>query len=319
MNDEYLWNKSGEPDPEIQKLEELLGHFQHNRPLRPAYYQSHWKRYAAIAAALFLIAAVTATLLLTRTRTTWDVAILKGTPKVGSRKITASGKIAVGEVLETDGESQAKIDSDDVGEVTIDPNTRLRLLTTRTAEHRLSLEHGVIHAYIWAPPGQFFVNTPSATAVDLGCQYTLSVDESGKGLVKVELGWVAFESHGHESFIPAGAACETNRETGPGIPYYLDASQAFQQALKNTDFTATLAEARPRDAMTLWHLLPRVSAGTREQVYDRLAVLAPPPKDVTRAGVLALNHAMLDSWWNSLGLDDADWWRHWKRAWLNNP
>lgn len=25
MNDDYLWDKSGEPDPEIQKLEEMLG------------------------------------------------------------------------------------------------------------------------------------------------------------------------------------------------------------------------------------------------------------------------------------------------------
>ena len=25
MNDDYLWDKSGEPDPEIQKLEEILG------------------------------------------------------------------------------------------------------------------------------------------------------------------------------------------------------------------------------------------------------------------------------------------------------
>ena len=25
MNDDYLWDKSGEPDPEIQQLEEILG------------------------------------------------------------------------------------------------------------------------------------------------------------------------------------------------------------------------------------------------------------------------------------------------------
>jgi hypothetical protein len=25
MNEEYLWDKSGEPDPEIQELEETLG------------------------------------------------------------------------------------------------------------------------------------------------------------------------------------------------------------------------------------------------------------------------------------------------------
>ena len=25
MNDDYLWDKTGQPDPEIQKLEEILG------------------------------------------------------------------------------------------------------------------------------------------------------------------------------------------------------------------------------------------------------------------------------------------------------
>ena len=57
----------------------------------------------------------------------------------------------------------------------------------------MSLSKGAIHARIWAPPKQFFVNTPSATAVDLGCEYTLQVDEDGGGLIRVTLGWVSFE------------------------------------------------------------------------------------------------------------------------------
>jgi len=35
MNDNYLWDRSGEPDPEIQKLEELLGELRYQpRPLK---------------------------------------------------------------------------------------------------------------------------------------------------------------------------------------------------------------------------------------------------------------------------------------------
>ena len=34
MNDDYLWDKSGEPDPQIQQLEEILGTLRHQpRPL----------------------------------------------------------------------------------------------------------------------------------------------------------------------------------------------------------------------------------------------------------------------------------------------
>ena len=32
-NDDYLWDGSGEPDPEIQRLEVLLGRFHHDRPV----------------------------------------------------------------------------------------------------------------------------------------------------------------------------------------------------------------------------------------------------------------------------------------------
>ena len=36
MNDDYLWDRSGEPDPEIQRLEELLGTLRYQpKPLRP--------------------------------------------------------------------------------------------------------------------------------------------------------------------------------------------------------------------------------------------------------------------------------------------
>ena len=35
MNDNYLWDRSGEPDPEIQKLEELLGELRYQpQPLQ---------------------------------------------------------------------------------------------------------------------------------------------------------------------------------------------------------------------------------------------------------------------------------------------
>ncbi len=32
MKDDYLWDGSGEPDPEVQKLETALGRYRHNKP-----------------------------------------------------------------------------------------------------------------------------------------------------------------------------------------------------------------------------------------------------------------------------------------------
>ena len=93
-----------------------------------------------------------------------------------------------------------------MGEVEVEPNSQLSVVTLGKTEQRLDLKRGRITAMIWAPPGQILVNTPSAVTVDLGCAYTLEVDSNGVGLVKVTAGWVAFESEGKESFIPATAA-----------------------------------------------------------------------------------------------------------------
>jgi hypothetical protein len=70
-----------------------------------------------------------------------------------------------------------------------------------------------MHAFIWAPPGQFSVETVSSTAIDLGCAYTLTMDDKGVGRVEVTSGWVGFEWQGRESFIPIGAVCVTR----PGL------------------------------------------------------------------------------------------------------
>ena len=96
-----------------------------------------------------------------------------------------------------------------IGRLDVDPGTRLRLVESREGAHRLALARGRVHALIWAPPGQFVVDTPSSRAVNLGCAYTLDVSRDGRGSIEVSAGWVAFEHDGRESFIPAGARCET--------------------------------------------------------------------------------------------------------------
>ena len=65
--------------------------------------------------------------------------------------------------------------------------------------------------------------------------------------------------------------------------------------------------------MTLWHLIPRVGGGDRAAVVDALAARVPMPAAVTRDAVLRLDRAALDQWWDTLGLDEASWWRKWKR------
>jgi hypothetical protein len=63
---------------------------------------------------------------------------------------------------------------------------------------------------------------------------------------------------------------------------------------------AALGAARSEDAISLWHLLSRVNASERGAVYDRLAILVPPPVDVTRAGALALDQKTLETYWGRI-------------------
>jgi hypothetical protein len=250
----------------------------------------------------------------------WRVKRVDGTPTVGTERISNNGELAVGEWLETDGNSRAQIAVSSIGSVDIDENTRVRLLETQPTEHRLELARGKMSAHIWAPPRLFFVNTPSAVAADLGCAYTLEVDDQGSSLLRVTSGWVALELENRESIVPAGAACETRPSLGPGTPYFVDSAAGFQAALKQVDFDpdaaarssalkAMLDQARPRDTLTLWHLLTRVEGEDRARVYDKMATLFPPPAGVTREGVLALNQQMLDAWRDAM---ETTWMGIWK-------
>ena len=277
-----------------------------------------WRPRMAVAAVLLVVCGVAAAWLYSGWRsgsgpakTGWLVTSLNGTPKIGSENISVRGSLGVGEWLETDEKSRAQIAVGTIGNVDIDENTRVRLLETAPTEHRLELARGRMSAQIWAPPRLFFVDTPSAVAADLGCAYTLSVDDKGDGRLSVTSGWVALQAKERESIVPADASCETRLGTGPGTPYFNDSTPEFQQALNKIDFDkdpksrvaaleSMLSKSRPRDTLTLWHLLPRVNETERVRVYEKMESFAPPPAGVTREGVLKLDQAMLDQWRDAL-------------------
>ncbi len=325
MSDDYLWDRTGTPDPEVKRLENLLAEARHRqRPLelppsidtRTVVPLASWRRIVptmALAATILLLVGGE-WMSLRRAPDTWKVEPLDGTPTVKATPIHDWRGLRAEEWLVTDAASSARLFADEVGEVEIGPSSRIRIVTTRRGEHRIDMAQGTLRAYIWASPGQFHVNTPSATAVDLGCAYTLEVDARGDGVLRVTAGWVGFELRGRESRVPAGAICATRPGLGPGTPYFEDASPDLGDALTLLDEASgapadaldeALAAARPRDAFTLWHLLSRVDRSLAGRVYDRLAALAPPPEHVRREDVLSGNRAALDAWWDALGLGES--------------
>jgi hypothetical protein len=231
---------------------------------------------------------------------------LPNVPKQTWKVETIAGKvpteIAVGETLVTDAISRARVQVANIGQVEIAPNSRVKLLKTNEKEHRLSLETGILKAKIDASPRLFIVDTPSAVAIDLGCEYTLEVDKSGNSKLHVTSGFVALERGGRESIVPAGAICLTKKGKGIGTPFFDDVSEDFRKNLWQIDFEnggnveKLIAEARNYDTLTLWHLLTRVKATDREKVFESLASFAKLPKGVTKEGVLKLDKKMLSAW-----------------------
>jgi hypothetical protein len=249
----------------------------------------------ALAAAIALVAIGLVVWQARRSPAAWDVVRI-GTP--------GSGPVALGEWIETSAGSRAIVRIGEIGTVEIAPNTRVQLIAARADEHRLNLARGTISAEIIAPPRLFFVETPASTVVDLGCAYTMTVDEAGEGELRVTSGWASLEWSGRESLVPAGASCPTRPSVGPGTPSFDDATPRLREALLRFDFAAdrrqsidtVLEEARPRDTLSLWHLLSRVDAPERVRIFDRMVALTPLPAGVARDKALALDPETLKLW-----------------------
>jgi hypothetical protein len=279
----------------------------------------NWLEGAMVALIVMVVAGVLGWRYFQTPAVSWEIIRLTGSPKINERLLRRADRLAIGETVETDDESRAMIQVGSLGQVEIDPNTRLRFLKARSNDHRLALERGKIYATILAPPREFFVETPSALAVDLGCSYSLEVNDAGESILLVTTGWVALHVEGQEALVPAGALCKTRPGSPPSTPYFIDASERFISALerfdnqegKAEDLDVVLSEARVRDTLTLWHLLLRARDTERLKVYERLAALAPMPNGVTREEVLNLNQEMLNRWreqleYLSIGIDPGN-------------
>lgn len=293
---DYLFDGDGPPDPSVRELEERLSPLRaepRELPLLPARTPLPLGRLrnlvrprllvpALLAASLVLAAGA---LVLLRPAG-WEVAF------AGNGRVSS---LRPGETLSTGGR-EARLSVGAIGFLRLEPSTRVRLLAARPEEHRVALVSGTIHARIWAPPRRFFVETAVATAVDLGCAYTLAADEAGNGFLRVTSGWVSFERKTpaglDEVAVPAGASCRLRAGSGPGVPAWDDASPPFLAALERLeeggggeasgDLDALLAASRASDGLTLLALAPRLPAEGRARVWARLAGLSALPPGLER-------------------------------------
>jgi ferric-dicitrate binding protein FerR (iron transport regulator) len=325
MRGDYLWDGSGDPDPEVVRLERVLRAARYDEAAdltdRPALRRR--RRRIGPAVALGALAAAAVVLIVWQGRDpqrtaarveTAPVSVkpLAGAPLLGDTEVAPGRLLRPGEWLTTDGASRALIELGGIGEVTIGTDSRVRLVDGGPDQRRLQLGVGVLHARVYSAPRLFLVDLPSATAIDLGCEYELVVDRSGAGTLRVSSGEVSLEGHGRAALVPAGSECDTRPGHGPGTPHRTGASRRLISALRRYDFEGggsaalvdALEAASERDTLPLWHLIERSSGQDRARVIARLAGLAPPPPGIKVDEGAPLDAAALDEWRREL---EADW------------
>ena len=134
MSDDYLWDRSGPPDPEVARLEALLRPFGQQEPApappvsleprvtessRPAHIRSRrvWVPFAAAAMVAMVIGG---RWLVNRSRPTtssWEITRLEGAPTIASQQIGDRSRLPVGEWLETNDQAKASISVATIGRV----------------------------------------------------------------------------------------------------------------------------------------------------------------------------------------------------------
>lgn len=300
--DDYLWDGSGHADPDVAKLEELLRPLAHDKPLdelrmrRPKRSRAPWIT-AGIAA---LTAAAVLVLFLRRggepgptcggvdgfafrTQGAGAGASCAAAPGTGGTPV-AQGVLPVGGVLDT-GPDRVEMEIADIGFAQLAPQTRVRLTRTDQNRHELHLERGQMHAKVNAPPRLFAVTTPSTSVVDLGCEYTIDIDERGAGSITVQDGMVELASTADAIVVaPAGTEAHLLAGQKPSLPVATSAKAELRAAVAAYEQSGAiddvLSRATETDAITVVNLAV-LRADLRPRILARLAELVAPPEGVT--------------------------------------
>lgn len=323
-------NATSPVDSDVRRIEELLAPRRFDaspaRQLRPR--ERNRPRISrtpvlALAACLALVAGGVVLYRITTPTTpahrsdlaqsAWSVEPISGTVTMAGRTLVAEDPVGADQWIQTGSQARASLSGKSIGRVTLEPNSRLRLIASQGAEHRLELASGSLHAFIAAPPRLFVVDTPAATAIDMGCVYNLSVQDDGSTLLEVSSGWVELAGPAMTSRVPAGYRCLAPRGHDPSVPVRADASPEFVEAVSTLAaavgqatrpsqdiLQVVIDHAATADAATLWNLLQRLDGVARGELARKLARLVPPPETVSLEGVADGDSTMLDAWWTQV-------------------
>lgn len=306
--DDYLWDGSGSPDPEVARLEKLLAPLAHDRPLNELKLRRSRKRGPWITGAVVAAAAAVGLVVWFHGRTSpasepiGEQAVSCSNHVVeeqpGMAFITHGGQVACGDgvsergvlpiggTLDT-GANRASLTIGTIGTAELFEGTRVRLDRSEPSRHQLHLERGRMHARVIAPPRIFAITTPSTSVIDLGCEYTIEIDDAGRGSIVVQSGKVELDGTAGVVVAPAGTTTRLLAGRQPSLPIADGASGELRAAVG--DFERGTAGALERivqlatetDVITLIALAELAPPERRAEVLTRLAAELAPPDGVS--------------------------------------
>ncbi len=329
-DDDFLWSGTGTPDADIAAMQRDLAPLAHQAPLdevrlarerrdqpisaqqarnaRPSTgRQSPVLLAAGICSAGLCVAAL---LLLMKggkknpcTETAPGFAFASSSDVSCGSHASLQGNLPVGETI-TVGRTSMELTIANIGKAQIAPGSEITLVTTSVREHRLALRHGRMHATVVAPPRLFVVEMAATTAIDLGCEYDVTVNRAGVGELTVLSGSVELTSKFGAVVVPAGYTAKLAPSLGTGVPL-ITASTGYLVTIA-ADVAAGVPIAPERwhtptmdDALTLAYLLPRLDAAARTIVVDQLIQLVPLP-EIDTGAAKAGNLAAIERWCDAL-------------------
>ncbi|MBS1492479.1 MAG: zf-HC2 domain-containing protein [Bacteroidetes bacterium] len=209
----------------------------------------------------------------------WKLVSLKGGAFVNGVK---SDVVNVGDWIQTDSVSSVILKIANVGDVSIEPNTKVRFIQSDNNISRIEVVYGTVNTST-SQADKFVLQSSNMKVQDKGGSYSFKVDDKGNGVIYVNNGIANVESGNKSSVVTDGKFCLYKPEYGVGIPFRKDSKPEFQNALFNYDFNNggtpsvyyAIANAMPEDYSSLLNLIPRVDDKTKYLVYNKLSKLAP--------------------------------------------
>lgn len=294
---DWLWDGSGEPDAAERRAQEAL------RPLAqelecPPLPERAPRRSRRMPAALAAFALAASALFALRGQGDWAVSAAIGP--------CASGDCALGEGdrLDTKAGESLEIAIDELGRIELSEESGLAREDDSEA-FNLRLDRGALALSWHGPPGGVRVETPAASVIDLGCAYTLSVDDEGTALSVID-GTILLKNPLGESYVTGGSSARAPLGAAPSLPLRLDASPEFAEAVAAMEIgapgalDALLRASRPQDLLTLWNLFARVPGTDRPAVYAAMKRHVPALPSEAPPALLALDGEARSALWRAL-------------------